>query len=139
MTAQLLHASCVAIGPRGVLIVGASGSGKSALALHLIAYGAELIADDQTQIALQDQQLIATCPPQLSGLIEARGLGLLHSPPRASAALAFVVDLDQTETHRLPPKRITSLLGVQLPLVLGAESNHFPASVLCYLKGARLE
>ena len=122
-----------------MLIVGASGSGKSALALQLIAYGAELIADDQTRITLQDQQLIATCPPQLSGLIEARGLGLLHSPPRASAAIAFVVDLDQIETHRLPPKRITSLLGVQLPLVLGAESNHFPASVLCYLKGARLE
>ena len=139
MTSLLLHASCVAIGARGVLIIGASGSGKSALALQLIAYGANLIADDQTLITLQDQQLIASCPPQLSGMIEARGVGLLHSPPRVSAPLSLVVDLDQTETHRLPPKRITSLLGVSLPLVLGAESNHFPASVLCYLKGARLE
>lgn len=134
-----MHASCVAIGPRGVLIIGASGSGKSALALQLIAYGAMLVADDQTRITLQDQQLIATCPPQLSGMIEARGVGLLHSLPCASAIISLVVDLDQTETQRLPPKRITSLLGVSLPLVLGAESNHFPASVLCYLKGARLE
>lgn len=134
-----MHASCVAVHGGSVLICGASGTGKSALALQLIAYGAELVADDQTRITLQDQQLIASCPPQLSGMIEARGIGLLHAPPRARAQITLVVDLDQTETHRLPPKRITSLLGVQLPLVLGAESTHFPASVLCYLKGARLE
>lgn len=139
MTAQLIHASCVAVNGRGVLIIGASGTGKSALALQLIAYGADLIADDQTQITLQDQQLIASCPARLSGMIEARGVGLLHSTPSASAILALVVDLDQTETHRLPPKRITSLLGLSLPLVLGVKSNHFPASVLCYLKGTRLE
>ncbi|MDZ4312053.1 MAG: HPr kinase/phosphatase C-terminal domain-containing protein [Cypionkella sp.] len=139
MTTQLLHASCVAVDGRCVLITGASGTGKSALALQLIGYGASLIADDQTRITLQDQQLIASCPPQLSGMIEARGIGLLHSPARAQATITLVVDLDQTETHRLPPKRITSLLGVQLPLVLGAQSNHFPASVLCYLKGTRLE
>ncbi len=139
MTTLLLHASCVAVNGRGVLIIGASGTGKSVLALQLIAYGAALIADDQTQITLQDQQLIASCPPQLSGMIEARGVGLLHSDPRPSTQISLVVDLDQTETQRLPPKRITSLLGLSLPLVLGAESNHFPASVLCYLKGARLE
>ena len=139
MTTLLLHASCVAVNGRGVLIIGASGTGKSVLALQLIAYGAALIADDQTQITLQDQQLIASCPPQLSGMIEARGVDLLHSDPRPSTQISLVVDLDQTETQRLPPKRITSLLGLSLPLVLGAESNHFPASVLCYLKGARLE
>ena len=139
MTSQLMHASCVALDGRGVLIMGASGSGKSALALQLIAYGAALVADDQTQITLQDQQLIATCPPQLSGMIEARGIGLLRSAPCPAAVITLAVDLDQTETHRLPPHRITYLLGVQLPLVLGAQSNHFPASVLCYLKGARLE
>lgn len=139
MTAQLLHASCVAVNGRGVLILGASGRGKSALALQLIAYGAVLVADDQTRITLQEQQLVASCPPQLSGMIEARGVGLLQSPALDSAPVTLVVDLDQTETYRLPPKRITTLLGVSLPLVLGAESNHFPASVLCYLKAARLE
>ncbi len=139
MTALLLHASCVTVRGRGALILGASGSGKSALALQLIAYGAELVADDQTQITVQDQQLIASCPAQLSGMIEARGVGLLHSPPQPSTPITLVVDLDQTETHRLPPHRITTLLGVSLPLVLGAQTPHFPASVLCYLKGTRLE
>ena len=133
-----MHASCVAVGERGVLIMGAAGAGKSALALQLIAYGADLIADDQTQISHQDQQLIATCPPLFSGMIEARGLGLLHAPPRARAPITLVVDLDLTEPDRLPPLRTISLLGITLPLVLGAQSNHFAASVLCYLKGTRL-
>ncbi|OYU40940.1 MAG: serine kinase [Pseudorhodobacter sp. PARRP1] len=139
MSSLLLHASCVAMNGQAVLILGAAGAGKSALALQLIAYGADLVADDQTQITAQDQQLIATCPPALSGMIEARGLGLLHTPACARATLRLVVDLDQTETERLPPHRITTLLGVSLPLVLGAQTPHFPASVLCYLKGARLE
>jgi HPr kinase/phosphorylase len=139
VTSLLLHASCVAVNTRAVLILGAAGAGKSALALQLIAYGAELVADDQTQITLNGQQLAATCPTPLSGMIEARGVGLLHSPPRASAPLHLVVDLDQPETERLPPRRITTLLGVQLPLVLAAQTPHFPASLLCYLKGARLE
>jgi HPr kinase/phosphorylase len=133
-----MHASCVAVGERGVLIMGAAGTGKSALALQLIAYGADLIADDQTQISHQDQQLIATCPPLLSGMIEARGLGLLYARPRARASITLVVDLDLTEPDRLPPLRTISLLGITLPLVLGAQSNHFAASVLCYLKGTRL-
>lgn len=133
-----MHANCVAVNGHGVLIIGASGTGKSALALQLIAYGAELIADDQTQITPQDQQLIASCPPGLSGMIEARGIGLLHSRPRATAAISLVVDLDLQEPDRLPPLRTKSLLGITLPLVLGAQSNHFAASVLCYLKGTRL-
>ena len=138
MNTLLMHASCVAVNGHGVLIIGASGTGKSALALQLIAYGAELIADDQTQITPQDQQLIASCPPSLSGMIEARGIGLLHCPPRGVAPITLVADLDLTEPDRLPPLRTISLLGITLPLVLGAQSNHFAASVLCYLKGTRL-
>jgi HPr kinase/phosphorylase len=38
----ILHASCVALNGRAVLITGKSGSGKSALALQLMAYGAML-------------------------------------------------------------------------------------------------
>ena len=37
---EILHASCVAVAGRGLLIAGASGSGKSALALDLMAFGA---------------------------------------------------------------------------------------------------
>ena len=48
----LLHASCVSINGNGVLICGSSGSGKSSLAINLIALGAELVADDRTIVRM---------------------------------------------------------------------------------------
>ena len=41
-----LHATCVTLGDRGMLITGPSGIGKSDLALRLIDGGAKLVADD---------------------------------------------------------------------------------------------
>lgn len=132
-----LHATCVAVDGQGVLILGPSGSGKSSLALRLMAFGAGLVADDRTDITLIDGQLIASAPPTLHGLIEARGLGILRADPVGPVPLAFAVDLGQTETQRLPPHRSVTILGTPLALVLGSQQDHFPASVLCYLKGGR--
>jgi HPr kinase/phosphorylase len=134
----LLHASSVAVDGRGVLILGASGSGKSSLALQLIAQGAQLVCDDQTELHRDGAALIARAPARLANMIEARGLGLLHSPALAQAAIELIVDLDQIETQRLPPQRSTIILGATRPLVLASQSNHFSAAILCYLKGGRL-
>jgi len=134
---QILHASCVAVQGRGVLILGCSGVGKSALALQLMAYGADLVSDDRTELTANGAALIARPPTALQGLIEARGLGLLQAPFIPQAKIALVVDLDQTETNRLPPERHISLLGISRPLVLAVPQAHFPAAILCYLKGHR--
>ena len=134
---ELVHASCVALGDRGLLIIGASGSGKSALALRLMAVGAALVADDQTLLTRDGDALIARCPPQLSGLIEARFVGLLRATPQEQAQIAVVVDLSQHETARLPPQRAVTVQGVSLDLVLQTQSDHFPAALLCYLAGGR--
>ena len=136
-SAMLLHASCVALQNCGVLIVGPSGAGKSALALQLMAYGADLVSDDQTELWTEGDTLCASPPATIAGLIEARGVGLLHAPYEARAEVLLVVDLGQTETERLPPRRHVTLLGLERPLVLGLSHNHFPASILCYLKGSR--
>ena len=45
-----IHASCVAAGNGGVLILGNSGQGKSDLALRLLDRGARLVADDRCDI-----------------------------------------------------------------------------------------
>ncbi len=132
-----MHASCVAVSGRAVLITGASGSGKSALALTLMAYGADLVSDDQTELTVEDGRVIARCPAPLAGLIEARGLGLLTAPPAKPCQVVLVADLSQPEPDRLPPRRKTVLLGNPVDLVLGQGSDHFPAAVLCYLKGSR--
>ncbi|MEM9638850.1 MAG: hypothetical protein AAGA94_14475, partial [Pseudomonadota bacterium] len=62
---DILHASCVACQGRAVLILGRSGQGKSGLALQLMAYGADLVADDRTQVTVQDERLWATAAPEL--------------------------------------------------------------------------
>ncbi len=137
MSAQILHASCVAWQGRGALILGRSGAGKSALALQLMAYGADLVADDRTELHAEDDVLTARPPATIAGLIEARGVGLLRVPFVPQAEIALIVDLDQTETDRLPPERHLTLLGISRPLVLSVPQAHFPAAILCYLKALR--
>ncbi len=132
-----LHASCVAWGRQAALITGGAGSGKSSLALALMGYGCQLIADDGTELSVEQGQLIARCPPALLGLIEARGLGLLNATPRIAGTVTLCITLDLTETERLPPNRIVTYLGVSLPLLHKVETGHFAAAVLQYLKQGR--
>lgn len=134
---QVLHASCVAYAGRAVLILGPSGAGKSSLTLQLMALGAELVADDQTILERHGADIIARCPAPLRGLIEARGVGILHANPQEAAKVVLVVDLAQREVERLPPKREVTVLDVSLDLVLGQEGGHFPFALLQLLKGGR--
>lgn len=134
----IIHASCVAEAGRAIVILGPSGAGKSGLALQLMALGAGLVADDRTELVLRDGHPVARCPPALSGLIEARGIGLLRVPAAAPAPVALVVDLGQAETERLPPLRRISLLGVEIDLVLAGAGPHFPAALMHLLRGARV-
>lgn len=135
---KTIHASCVEIAENAVLIIGASGSGKSALALQLMAYGGVLVADDQTQIECKCDQLVASGPPQISGKIEARGLGILAAEYTKQAVVGLIVDMDNKETDRLPPKRHTELLKCVLPVVYVSETKHFAAAVVQLLKGGRI-
>lgn len=137
--ADTLHASAVAVDGRGVLILGGAGSGKSALALELIARGAALVADDRTHVTRRDGALHGAAPAPIAGLIEARFVGILGPMPARAAQLALAVDLDRTETARLPPARTTTLLGLTLPCLRKAEGGHFPAAILLYLSRGRAE
>lgn len=132
-----VHASCVAFGGRGVLILGPSGAGKSALALQLMALGADLVADDRVALRVQDGGLVASAPPGLPPLIEARGLGLLRALLQPEARVVLAVDLGRIEPDRLPPLRQMRLLEVAIPLVLGPVSGHFPAAIRHYILHGR--
>jgi HPr kinase/phosphorylase len=134
---QTLHASCVAVGDRGLLILGPSGSGKSGLALRLISLGAALVADDQTTLTVETGRLVARCPTPIRALIEARGVGLLRAPTVEAATIALIVDLGRTEDQRLPPLRSFTLLGCTADLVLHAQNAHFPDALMLYLRHGR--
>jgi HPr kinase/phosphorylase len=92
-----IHGSCASRNGDAVLVVGPPGSGKSDLILRLLARGFELVADDQVHIC----NGVVSCPAELAGLLEARGLGIVHLPFRKQAKLALIVDLG-TPSDRMP-------------------------------------
>lgn len=120
-----------------MLILGASGSGKSALALALMALGADLVADDQTCLSRSGDHVVASCPDAVSGMIEARFVGLLRAKAAGTTKLRLVVDLDQPETDRLPPFRTMSVLGADIALLHNVAQPHFPAAIRQYLLHGR--
>jgi serine kinase of HPr protein (carbohydrate metabolism regulator) len=115
-----VHASAVAVAGTGVLIRGGSGSGKSSLALALLAAdpaGTRLIADDRVILSAAGGRLLAAPPEPLAGLIEVRWVGILPVPYLADVPLRLVVDLvPPAEAVRLPEpeQRQAVIAGVPL-------------------------
>ena len=135
----VLHASAVSLGPSGLLLLGASGAGKSSLALELMARGATLVADDRVIVTPHPEGgLRLSAPERLEGLIEARGVGILVASHR-HARLVAAVDLDILETERLPPEHTTVIVGRTVPCLRKVESAAFPAMLIAYLRGGRAE
>ena len=134
---MLLHATCVALTNRAILITGDSGTGKSDLALRLVDSGAELVADDQTMLARRDGTLFASAPDSIRGLIEIRHVGLMRLPFMASAEVALYVTLmkDDSVIDRLPEKDYMTLLDTRVRhLRLPGFAASTPAKIRAFLK-----
>lgn len=113
-----VHATCVALEGRGVLIVGGSGAGKSDLALRLIDSGAMLVADDRTVLSVSGNRLMASAPEALRGRLEVRGMGIVTLDYLASIRLMLAVRLQSAaETDRLPGAMQWGWQGRSLPLI----------------------
>lgn len=138
MSTETVHGSCVAIDGRAVLLVGASGSGKSATSLDLISRGGRLVADDQVILTRNSDTIMATCLPGFEGKIEARGIGILDVAHVKEAELVLLVDLDRTDLHRLPPSRKQEILGIDLDVIYGRENLHLCAGISALLRGTRV-
>jgi len=73
-----IHASLVSLQNKGILLLGKSGIGKSDLALRLIkGQGAVLVADDRTDIYVEQNVVKGSCPDNIKGLLEVRGVGII--------------------------------------------------------------
>ncbi|MCF7748822.1 serine kinase [Sulfitobacter sp. M39] len=134
MPASNLHATTIAVEGRGVMILGASGRGKSTLALQMIAIGADLVSDDRTDLIIQGDQLLASPPKAIEGLIEARGVGLLTLKHCALVPIYLIVDLDQEEPDRLPEITHREVMGIRARCLKRANGPHFAASVYLMVK-----
>jgi hypothetical protein len=115
----VVQASAVSIGGAALLIEGPPGSGKSSLALALIDRGAGLIGDDGVTLIADGARLIASPPPNIAGLIEVRGVGLVRLPPAPPAPVALILTLGGPEPARMPdlplPTRV--IAGVAVPVL----------------------
>lgn len=99
----------------GVALGGPPGSGKSGLALALMAQDWRLVADDGALVWTSGGALWARAPTTTRGLIEARGLGIISVPCRDVCRLALTVTLTPDDPERLPGRVHTPWPGGPLP------------------------
>ena len=131
-----LHAGLIAtrVGGvwRGALIEGASGAGKSDLALRALEAGFRLVADDRTRVWASGGVLYGRAPPPLAGLIEARGHGITPEPAIGLAEIVRLVRCveDAAAIARMPDPASETLAGVSVPLsYLDAREPSAPAKL----------
>lgn len=116
---QTLSATCVAIQGSGVLLLGKSGAGKSDLALRLIDRGAVLVADDQVMLTLRDGTIMASSPPNINGLLEARDLGIFRFQEAGHIPLSLVIRLSERGVaERLPSPEFYDCMSINIPQIL---------------------
>jgi hypothetical protein len=141
-TGRTIHASAVLVGESAVVIRGPSGSGKSRLALGLIRLAeagtlpfARLVGDDRVALAAASGRLLVSPAPNIAGLIEVRGLGVLPLPHEPLAVAGLIVDLAAEDGARMPAadSARTSLFGIEvarLPVAAGADPLALVAALI---------
>ncbi len=137
-----IHANALLIDAVAVLIRGASGAGKSALTLDLLAAAKEagrfaaLIGDDRVSIEAASGRLIVHAPPVISGLIERHGAGIESTRFEPAGIVALIVDLTDSPPVRLPEatETVAEILGIPVPrLAISAGGSPRSRDVLAAL------
>jgi serine kinase of HPr protein (carbohydrate metabolism regulator) len=109
--AQNIHATAINIGGHGVVICGPSGHGKSDLALRLIDRGAILISDDRVIIEERNGQPVLQPAPNITGLIEVRGIGILEMEYARDIPLKLQVSLADISERFVESIKVTDVAG----------------------------
>ncbi|MDK4704908.1 MULTISPECIES: HPr kinase/phosphorylase [unclassified Rhizobium] len=143
-----IHATAIVIGKTGLLFLGPSGSGKSALAFSCIAaakplgLAASLVADDRVLISEHNGSVIAKCPPSIAGLMEIRYTGIVRMPYISEAEMHFAIrPVDTATAERLPPEDelIDITASARLPLIRLAATSANPLAIITAKIGASLD
>jgi hypothetical protein len=130
-----LHAACVGSGGRGLLVLGASGAGKSTAMLHCALAGLDLVSEDS--LFVTPDTLLAT---GVANFLHIRRESLRFLPAREAAALGrspvirrrsgvekLEIDLRRAR-FRLAPRPV-ELAGIVELCPGRAEAKAFPSSL----------
>ena len=141
---EYIHATAVVVAEGAVLIRGASGAGKSQMALALMGEArrrglfTRLIGDDRVRVSRSGGRLVVRGHAAIQGWIEERGTGVLSEISEAAGLICCVVDLVD-DPPRLPDAdACTELLqGVRLPALAlrrGCAPQEGARRILAFLK-----
>jgi len=121
MSRSNIHATGLVLDKTGLILRGASGSGKSLLALELLdewearGLNAKLVSDDRIDVEATPKGLVMHAPKSIEGLVELRGRGIVSRPFASKAPLHLVVDLvDALERMVEEDSLITELEGITI-------------------------
>ncbi len=138
-----IHATCLVVGERALLIRGPAGSGKSTLARALVAAArtrgryADLVADDRVVLVRHGAALVARPHPLIAGRQEVRGLGIRSVAHEPAARVAAIVDLVAERPERMPPDQdgIADLLGLFMPRLVQRRHEADLEAILLWFVG----
>ncbi len=125
-----IHGTMMSVYGEGILIIGASGMGKSELALELVSNGHFFIGDDAIDVKAIAGKVIGRAPKSTRPFIEVRGIGIINARDmfgiksmvnHANIDLVLeLVDLDEVRNtiDRLGAKIMQhQILGINLPKI----------------------
>jgi serine kinase of HPr protein (carbohydrate metabolism regulator) len=117
-----VHGTGLLLGKMGLLLRGPSGAGKSVLALALLdrwqdrRLPAFLVSDDRVDLIVTGRELSMRAPPNLAGLIELRGRGIVERPHKSLVTLHLVIDLVPDLVRMIEEDALsTEIAGTTLP------------------------
>jgi serine kinase of HPr protein (carbohydrate metabolism regulator) len=134
-----IHGTAITVGGIGLVFVGPSGSGKSALAFdclaeaRLLGLKAGLVGDDRLLVSLVDGKVLASGPLPIRGLIELRYCGIVALECVLNAELQYAIcPVVADENARLPADNERHILvhDIALPMIRVPSWSRFPLSLI---------
>ncbi|EJF85104.1 HPr kinase/phosphatase C-terminal domain-containing protein [Candidatus Bartonella washoeensis] len=133
---EILHANCLQLGGKGLLIIGPSGSGKSTLTLSLLDRAgwskreAKLISDDYTMLCVENGKLRGYTPEGLQGGIEIRGVGLYTIEFEKQTTIDCVILLGP-EYERFSTNQTFKFADLHIPLLKLPSLHEADCTAIC--------
>ena len=118
--ARNMHATALVLGTRGVIVSGASGLGKTSLALHLVerfataGRFARIVSDDQVFLENRNGRLVCHAPAAIAGRVEVRGYGPTPVATERSCVVDLFVRLAEGAAPRLPERAFGTIEGCRI-------------------------